>query len=101
MICSIQHSEIKQFPLILEKRRYRKLGPTRSVRAASFRESHFMTDCQKHRPPRGCDTDMPDAGRVFISQDGATNRFAVARVTLRRGESSGAEPHTKGKVAHV
>src|SRR6202166_333242 len=34
-----------------------------------------------------------------LSQDGATNLFAVARVTLRRGESSGAEPHTKGMVA--
>src|SRR5262245_41398599 len=31
-----------------------------------------------------------------LSQDGATNRFAVVRVTLQRGESSGAEPHTKG-----
>jgi hypothetical protein len=31
------------------------------------------------------------------SQDGATNyRIAVARVTLRRGKSGGAEPHTKG-----
>ena len=37
------------------------------------------------------------AGVPWFSQDGATNyRIAVARVTLRRGESSGAEPHTKG-----
>ncbi len=42
-----------------------------------------------------------DTRRRGLSQDGATNRFAVARVTLRRGESSGAEPHTKGMVAHV
>src|SRR5579884_2343157 len=34
---------------------------------------------------------------ICVSHYGATNRrFAVARVTLRRGESSGAEPHTKG-----
>jgi transposase len=31
------------------------------------------------------------------SHYGATNQFAVARVTLRRDESSGAEPHTKGR----
>jgi hypothetical protein len=38
-----------------------------------------------------CETSLP------ISQDGATNyRIAVARVTLRRGKSGGAEPHAKG-----
>jgi len=31
-----------------------------------------------------------------FSQDGATIRFAETRVTLRRDESSGAEPHAKG-----
>jgi hypothetical protein len=37
------------------------------------------------------------AEKTIISQDGATNyRFAVARVTLRKGESRGAEPHAKG-----
>jgi len=35
--------------------------------------------------------------KAGVSQYGATNhRIAVARVTLRRGETSGAEPHTKG-----
>ena len=34
---------------------------------------------------------------LHFSQNEATNyRIAVARVTLRRGKSSGAEPHTKG-----
>ena len=42
---------------------------------------------------------MPGRGReeAKTSQYGATNRFAVTRVTLRRGESSGAEPETKGR----
>jgi hypothetical protein len=37
-----------------------------------------------------------------FSHYGATNRrFAVTRITLRRGESSGAEPHTKGVGRNV
>jgi hypothetical protein len=61
---------------------------------------------RQHKQPRG----TRKQGRlpkvlatiaIIVSQDGATSRFAVARVTLRRGESSGAEPPTKGMVAYV
>jgi hypothetical protein len=47
-------------------------------------------------PGRSACVPILDVELLRSSQSGATNTIAVARITLRRGESSGAEPHTKG-----
>ena len=70
-------------------------GATVSFRGEiPMRTPHFFALSRFPWLPTG---NFGPAPLLSVSQYGATSRrFAVARVTLRRGKSSGAEPHTKG-----
>jgi len=69
--------------------------------AERFGNGHQYYATKGTAPLRSRLTIMVLLGARLLVKMERPSRFAVTRVTLRRGESSGAEPHTKGMVAHV